>query len=217
MQGLLLSLAMALGAAPGEAWPSGTLIFLENCNSVVEFSTGDEIGHVALVFPEGKKIWIYEATPGKVRRVTWSEYEVELARINARRKADDQMRVLALIPQKAYTLQETAAMRKFLDDQIGRRYSVKNYVRDKPGDGIHCAELASTTLTRSGRYDFSDFHAIHPAALFALVQPTYEPAQTLELPAWESDETWCQRADRRWGEIWAWCRWSGREMVSLCW
>ena len=64
--------------------PEGTLLFLENCSSVVEWSTRGEIAHVAIVISEGNAVYIYEATPAKVRRVTLDEYQTELARINRR-------------------------------------------------------------------------------------------------------------------------------------
>src|SRR5262245_41196382 len=145
------SLSVAVGAA---SFPDGTLLFLENCNSVVEYTTRGEVAHVALVFHDRDDAWVYEATPGKVRRVKIEEYFVELARLNHRRDDDDQIRMLAARPKTAYTDEEVAKMRTYLDGQIGRRYSVKNYLRGKPYDGVHCAELASSTLNQSGRYAF---------------------------------------------------------------
>ena len=205
--------ALILSAAP---LPDGSLVFLENCNSVVERSTGGEIGHVALAFSDQKTTWIYEATPAQVRRVTLAEYQAELARLNARRDKDDQIRVWALRPRKAYTSAEVAEMREFLAAQLGRRYSVENYVRRKPGKGVHCAELAATTLNSSGRCDYEDCHTLHPTALLALVQPDHLPAEELALPTYEKQGTWCERADRRWAEIWSWCRWSCGEAAALC-
>ena len=42
MHSMFLWAAVTLAAGPLD---DGTLIFLENCNSVVELSTGGEIGH----------------------------------------------------------------------------------------------------------------------------------------------------------------------------
>src|SRR5688500_849745 len=202
MNTILLWSLVALGASPESvaAAPKledGTLVFLENVNSVVEYSTRGKIGHVALAFTDGQEAYIYEATPAEVRRVKVAEYYAELARLNKRRDDDDQVRVWMLRPKKAYSPAEIAAMRKYLDGQIGRRYSLRSYVRGKPGDGshsarlgplevkiavdvkdsdlkdsrqdpppagIHCAELASTTLNQTDRYGFENCHRIHPQA-----------------------------------------------------
>jgi hypothetical protein len=219
---------------------NGCLIFLENCNSVVEFSTGGKIGHVALAFRDGSDTWIYEATPAKVRRVAAAEYYAELARLNKRRDADEQIRAWLLRPKQPYTQDEVGKMREFLDGQIGRRYSLKNYVRgkadgahsteigpvkvrvaidveEKPADGIHCAELASTTLSRTGRYEFKDFHKIHPQALYAAVLPTHFAPAEIIVPQPTVKESWCVRAQKRWAECWTWCGWSCGEAWSLCW
>ncbi len=246
MKFLALCLLLNCGHSPAmpagsPALADGTLVFLENCNSVVEYSTRGKIGHVALAFQEGSESWIYEATPAKVRRVGVEEYFAELARLNARRDADDKMRVWLLRPRVAYSSEESAKMRVFLDAQLGRRYSLRNYVRGKgdgphsakvgpievqvvldtgetkSSDGIHCAELASTTLTESGRYKFQEFHKIHPQALYNAVLATHEAPAELHVSAPDAQESWCVRANRRWGEYWTWCRWSCGEAWTFCW
>ena len=243
MKSLLLVTLLSLGASPAAnpPLPDGTLLFLENCNSVVEWTTESEIGHVALAFTDGKQAYIYEATPAQVRRVTADEYYAELARLNKRRDDDEQIRVWALGPQKAYSAKEAARMREYLDGQLGRRYSVRRYVRGKPADGvhsielgrvqvklaidaespptegIHCAELASTTLNQSGRYAFDDCHRIHPQALYAAMKPTSAKPLEIALPAPAAKETWCVRTQRRWGEWRTWCGWSCQEAWSWCW
>ena len=147
---LLLVLMAAAAASRAAELSDGTLLFLENCSSVVERSTHGEIAHVALVFGDASQRWVYEATPAKVRRVKLDDYLLELARSNRRRNASDEIRVFALRPEPEYTSEETAKMRAFLDSQLGRRYSVKNYVRGKPYDGIHCAELTASTRGPAG-------------------------------------------------------------------
>lgn len=224
MNWLLLSAALTLGASTGaerDAFENGTLIFLENCNSVVEYSTRADIGHVAMVFRsdagEGAAVWIYEATPGEVRRVLLNEYYAELARINKRRDSDDQVRVWALRPKKPYSDDEVSRMREYLDEQVGRRYSIKNYVRKKPGDGIHCAELASNTLNRSGRFVFEQCHRIHPSALFAAMKSTHHSPVEVQIPTLTAKESWCVRANRRWSEWSNWCGWSCKEAWLMLW
>jgi hypothetical protein len=240
MNSLWIVALAALGTAPfDKSVGDGTLIFLENCNSVVEYSTKGKIGHVALVFHDGGETYFYEATPGKVRRVTADEYFVELARLNKRRDADDQIRVWMLRPRTAYTANQAGAMRTFLDAQIGRRYSLRNYVlKEKsdgkhdaelgplkieiavgghqPTEGIHCAELASTTLVESGRYDFTNCHKINPHALYTAVLPTHHAPEEVAVPPLAVKESWCVRAQRLWSEAWTWCGWSCGEAWAFC-
>src|SRR5207244_1398978 len=79
---IALSCAFLTAGARGAELPDGTLLFLENCNSIVQRTTHGEIAHVALAFQEGGQRWVYEATPAKVRRLTVDDYFIELARLN---------------------------------------------------------------------------------------------------------------------------------------
>jgi len=207
----------AFAASSGWSFPDGTLLFLENCNSVVEYTTHGEIAHVALVFRDDGEPWVYEATPGKVRRVSAEAYFIELARLNQRRADDDQIRALALRPKVDYLSEEIEKMRSHLDQQLGRRYSVKNYVRGKPYDGIHCAELASSTLNQSGRYAFAECHKLNPQALYSAILPTHSTPQVVAIPALETQEPWRLRLKRSWSGWFNWCRWSCREAWLWCW
>jgi hypothetical protein len=216
MHSLLLWAALSL---PGSPLEDGTLIFLENANSVVEYSTGGKIGHVALVFNDDDGCNVYEATPGQVRRVALSDYHAELARINRRRDADEQVRAWVYRPTPPYTESELQAMRAALEAQVGRRYSVRNYVRRKPGDGIHCAELTSLVLNASGRFQLERGAKIHPAALYAQIEVSehYGPVEEIAIVQPEDREAWCLRAQRRTAGWFTWCGWSCREAWLWCW
>jgi hypothetical protein len=180
-------------------------------------TTRGSVGHVALAMSEGGDAWIYEATPAVVRRVSPAAYYLELARVNERRKEDDQVRVWAMYPQVPYSTDETAAMRDYLDSQLGRRYSIKNFVLGQPGDGIHCAELTASTLNRSGRFMLDECQSLHPSGLCQEVQPLYQERVAIEIPAPSVQETWCARAQRRWSGWLTWCGWSCEEALSYCW
>ena len=216
MHSLLLWAAVSLSASPLE---DGTLLFLENCNSVVEYSTSGKVGHVALAFHDADACYVFEATPGEVRRVSLDDYFAEVARINRRKRTDDQVRVWSFRPTPAYTDKEVSAMRAALDAQLGRRYSVRNYVRRKPGDGIHCAELAALVLNASGRFALEDGAKLHPAALHAVILQSehYGSAEELDVPLIASRESWCVRAQRRTAEWFSWCGWSCHEAWLWCW
>ena len=213
MYAWLLLVSLATAAEPLE---DGTLLFLENCSSVVQRSTNSSVGHVAIVMHEENESWIYEAIPGGVRRVKADDYYAELSRLNTRKNEEKQIRAFALRPEKPFTAAERQAMRHYLEEQIGRRYSVKNYVRGEAGRGIHCSELASQAMNASGRYQWEHCYSIHPSRLQELIDPTYKNPAAIELPLYECKETWCQRAQRRWDHVRIWCNWSCGEAFSFC-
>lgn len=64
----------------------GSLLFLEHGNPVVEMVTRKQITHVGIVFVDSDTAWLYEAVPGKVRRVPLSAYYRELSEYNRGRK-----------------------------------------------------------------------------------------------------------------------------------
>ena len=205
--------SLAVCAEPLE---DGSLIVLENCSSVVQRATHGSVGHVAIVMNEKQEAWVYEAIPGKVRRLTVDEYYAELSRLNARKNEEKQIRTFVLRPEKPYTQPEREAMRHYLDEQVGRRYSVKGYVRGQESAGVHCAELASHTLNESGRYHWEHCHSISPSQLQELVDSTYSDPTAVELPAYAEEESWCQRAQRRWDSFRVWCSWSCGEAWYFC-
>src|SRR5438132_890147 len=116
---LVLAFGAAAAASRAAELSDGTLLFLENCSSVVERTTHGEIAHVAMVFGDNGRRWVYEATPAKVRRVKLEDYLADLARSNQRRKGNDEIGVFALRPQPEYAPDEAAKMRAYLDSQLG--------------------------------------------------------------------------------------------------
>jgi hypothetical protein len=214
MNTLILLAALTLGANPIQ---DGTLLYLQNCSSVVQLSTHSEIDHVALAFAREGEMWIYEATPAQVRRVPLAMYEEELAKLNVRRQTDEKIHVWALNPQRPYSAAELATINGYLDAQIGRRYSLENYVKKRPGTGVQCAELAASALNQAERYTFTDCYSINPAALVSHLQSVSLPAAEVAIPKLATKETWCERSNRRWGEIWSWCSWSCGEAWAFCW
>jgi hypothetical protein len=216
MNALLLVSLSLLGQAKLD---DGSLVVLENCNYWVERYTSAPIGHVAVAVNEEQRTWIYEATPGKVRRLTWDDYRAELAKLNAdrQRKKKQQIVTWVLEPKAALTRQQATDLKCYLDSQLDRRYSVKGIVRGKTGDGIHCAELASQALNAAGLADIDDCHKQSPAAVRDIAGPLCDPAYRASVAAQAVEETWCQRAWRRWTHAAVMCRWSWGEAWRFCW
>lgn len=124
MNGLILTAAL-LAASP--AVPDGTIIFLQKSNDVVELYTGSDKTHVGIIFSDAKHRWVYEATPGKVRRVTLPVYLRTIAESNQGRSED--ICVLLKQPKREYSEQDLYQMRHHLDMQLGKPYTIRNIVR----------------------------------------------------------------------------------------
>ena len=197
------------------AIPDGSLLVLRNSNKPVAVATDSQITHVAIVFNHGGTEWVYEATPAKVRQLRLAEYRRELGELN--RDRNQPVRVSVLEPKSPYSEAQVARMRTHVASQIGRRYSVKSYVRGKEFDGIHCAHLAAATLAASGRFQFAEPYAISPSELIAKIGPLHKPPVSLAVETRETDANWCERSWATWFNYGAWCRWACYESWSFCW
>jgi hypothetical protein len=145
------------------------------------------------------------------------EYHYELSRLNDGRSTE--MQLYAMRPTTAYKQTQLGRMRSYLDDQLGRRYSVKGYVRGKESAGIHCAEFVSTALGKSGRAHFERNFEVTPGNLVERVSSVYYDPKRLKICGnpMEEDRTWCEQS---WGGLtgWTtWCGWSMTEVFSWPW
>jgi hypothetical protein len=197
----------------------GSLVLLENCNYWVERYTGAPIGHVAVAVNESDRTWIYEATPGKVRRLTWDDYRAELAKLNSDRQRKKKQEIITWVlqPKEALSKQQSAEMKCYLDSQLDRRYSVRGIVRGKEGDGIHCAELASHALNAAGLTHIAECHRQSPAAVREAALPLSVAAIRATIAPPVVAESWCGRVWRRWSNAAMLCRWSWGEAWGFCW
>lgn len=213
MAALCLWMTLALGAP---AAPDGTLLFLENSNLFVELYTGSDTTHVAIVMTEGDESWVYEATPHEVRKLKLAAYYEELALLNDRRGKKSQIRVTMAPPKQAYSAEQVAKMRAYLETQLERRYSIKGYVRGE-SDGIHCAELAARTLCSAGVLSIERCQDQSPAALLAKMKPLSSSLSTVAITAPVQQQGWCERSWERWSSFGNWCQWSCWEAWTFCW
>lgn len=209
--------AMMLAATSVSTVPveSGTVLILKHSNKVVAAWTDAEVTHVALAMREGDETWVYEATPGEVRRLPFREYCRELGELNHGKKTRVELWTMA--PQRTWSAGEESSVRRYLDAQLGRRYSIKNYVRGKEGDGVHCAELTASALEQTGRYYFQRAYSHSPAALYKLLQRSYAPARPLAVSAVKPREPWCRRTWNRCASWADWCSWACYESWTFCW
>jgi hypothetical protein len=168
-----------------------------------------------MIFNIANQPYVYEATPAAVRKLVLTEYCREIAEQNRGRATEQLVQLRLYSPARPYTEIERNRLRVYLESQIGRRYSVRGYVRDRSGDGIHCAEFVSTALVRTGRYQFPPSYSISPVSLVAQIKPTH--AMSVELPTGEhrSRESWCHRSWAWWSGAFTWCGWACREFCTM--
>ncbi len=208
---MLLTLALS---APTQV-PDGSLLVFKNSNKPVTQFTGSTVTHVAMIFHHGSTEWVYEATPAKAWRLTLAEYRRELGELN--RGGTQTASVSVLKPKYPYSKLQIERMRKHAASQIGRRYSIKGYVRGKEFDGIHCAQLAAATLETSGRFQFDRKYALSPGELVATISPSYNPPVPLAVEPRTSSRSWCDRSWTTWFNYGTWCRWACYETWTFCW
>jgi hypothetical protein len=208
-------LLAALWCGP-PAIEDGSLLFLENSNRFVEIYTSSTITHVAVVMHEGSEPWVYEATPSEVRRIKLEEYYEELGKLNQRRRDDEKIRVWLARPRTPYKAQQRTAINELLKAQVGRRYSIKGYVRGQ-SDGIHCAELAARALCAASVLELDNCQQVSPAVLHQKMVPLSQSLTTIAIAEPTEKPGWYQRTSSDAAGYCNWCRWSCWETWMFCW
>jgi len=166
-----LIVASVLLCATTPELPDGSLIFLDHSNNIVERYTDAITTHVAIVINDKDgRPWVYEAEPPKVRKVKLSEFYDDIARLKRKRK---KIRFWVYTPLEPYNDRQVKAMRDYLEQQVGRKYSIKSYLRGRELDGIHCSEMASRALGKSQRFRIFNPARTSPNGLLRRIKHLY--------------------------------------------
>lgn len=196
---------------------SGDLLFVQNSHNVVECYTHSSYSHVAMAMKEGDETWVYEAEIPVVTRYTLKQWLTTIGNHNSDRPQSPAV-ITVVRPQKAYTDSEIKKMKAYLDKQRGRRYSLRGYVRNTPGNGIHCSELCSGAMEASERFKFSTpNYAIAPYTLLRSLSKTHHqcgPRLKVTLRA-DQRMSWCERSAAWWSKRPTFCLWSCWETIRF--
>ena len=212
MHGILLAVAVLGASAPIE---NGAILMLQNSNKVVSGFTDSDITHLAIILRAEGRTWVYEATPAKVRRVLLKQYYSEISLLN--RDRQPATRVWLKRPRRAFSDDEEARLRNYLNSQLGRRYSIRGYVRDDAGDGIHCAALTAEAMQRTGRVAFSEPQRENPSTVMLRLREHYRPSEYVVIPpAPPSRKPLCVRVWHSFQGFRLWCGWSLYESLRFC-
>jgi len=192
--------------------PDGALLFVDHGSRIVECYTDSPTTHVAVVMYEDGVPYVYEAEPPKVRRYRLTEWFEQYGRQNegSKRKA-----IITIFGSKSEdSSSELARKKEYLDDQVGRRYSLRGYIRRIPGDGIHCSEMTAEMLGLSRPY------AVSPYKLRSIVSETTHvqigKQFYVEIKP-EHQRSWGTRTADWWKDRGRWCDWSCGESWRWCW
>jgi hypothetical protein len=203
---------LAIATAP--ELPDGTLLFVENGYNIVERFTDSSYSHVAIVV-DGQ---VYEANPPKVIKYSVEDWFTNIGKNNE--GIGSPAIVEALLPNTPYSEAELKAMREYLEKQVGRRYSVKGYLKKHAGDGIHCAEMCSAALETTGRINFeSENCRFSPGTLRETVESSYhrDGMKLYVSTKKEHRRNVTERLKDYWARQTTMCKWSCIETMLYCW
>jgi len=192
---------------------NGTLLFVENGQNLVECYTKSSYSHVAIVLDD----CVYEAELPEVKKYTVQEWFTNIGKYNDGKGSPALVEIQA--PDKPYTKEELGKMKVFLESQVGRRYSIRGYLRKIPGTGIHCSEMCATALESSGRCNFSVQNCeISPGDLHDWISGHHQVGNQLYVRIKpEHRRTLCSRWSDWWKHKGTACGWSCCESLTFCW
>lgn len=135
------------------ALESGDLLFVQNSHNLVENYTKSTYSHVAIVIKDNQQIWVYEASPPVIKKYTLDDWLDQIGQYNLNHKQSPA--VLKIVsPNWSYSDNDIFEMKCFLEKHLGRRYSIRGYVRGVKTNGIHCSEMCAGALESTGKIDF---------------------------------------------------------------
>lgn len=137
---------------------TGTLIFSEGDCLAVRAYTCSSFTHVAVVVMKEDQPFVYDSMNGVgVRCLSLDEY--------LETQAPDE--VCLYHPKREFTTDETEKFENFLDEQIGRPYSVSHHLTGRRCEGMHCSEYVTEALAKIDWLKVNNPARVSPASLAA--------------------------------------------------
>jgi len=128
-------------------YKDGTLFVIKNGNRTVQLVTKSPYTHMAVIFKEDGKYYVYESAYKKgVRKVRLNDY-MNLVKAEADERC---LSMYVMQPKIRWTPSQRKKMLDYLHSQLGRRYSVRSYIKGRPMKGIHCSELIANMFSKAG-------------------------------------------------------------------
>jgi len=143
-------------------WKGGILV------GPIYRATGSLLTHVAIILDN----IVYEATPPRVHKLQFTDYEEHLDKLAASRFI--QRRDFSWFirqPRLAYSAADTAVMRKYAESQMGRPYRLRGWWSDDTS-GIFCSQYIGNMLEKTGLIRSLD-NKESPVSLYNKLLPFY--------------------------------------------
>lgn len=116
--------------------PDGTLLFVEGGSEIVMEYTNSPYSHVGIIFNENGVPYVYEAVRPRCRKIRLETYI----------KQNQRGVKLWIRKPKNLSVENCDKMKKYCEDELGRRYGISNYLNGKSSKRIHCSELVTRAL-----------------------------------------------------------------------
>jgi len=161
MQSVLMILCL-IGAVPHGIYRPGTAIFTEDGILVgpIERHTGSRISHAAIILYENGQPWVYEAALPCVRRMPLYDFQEKQKHFKRRN-----IKIHYVEAKQDYTQEQLDKMLVYANGQLGRKYKLRGYWKDKEVKGIHCSQFVGDVIAQSGRIR-SDHWKETPVSLY---------------------------------------------------
>lgn len=203
----------ALCIAPSTSPTEGTLVVLRDSNVIVKQYTQSSWTHIGLLLKMDGEFHVFEASPGAVRKMTMTEFSRVAApsRFTGRRAGP---LVYFVPPRIPFSPNEIKSMREFAVQQIGRRYSIKGILRDRPVEGMNCAQFVAATLQQTGRVRFENTFSQTPSSVLGHTRLLYGDMFPVRLANPSPDRGWFDSAHRAFRDGQEWMEWSTWEALN---
>jgi len=162
---------------PHRSYPAdGSVIFWEKgiLKEPIYRNTGSDLTHAAIVLYIGSEPWVYEAVPLRVHRLPLDTY---LKRLEEMRQTPFHQRRefswFLIQPRNSFTADELKAMKQYADSQLGRRYMLRGWWKNREVRGTHCSQLIGNIIERSG-WIVSSRYRESPGSLHAKLTLLYD-------------------------------------------
>ncbi len=137
-------------------------------------NTGSNLVHVAIVLYEDDKPYVYEATWPEVRKMPLDDYLKHLADKKFKRVPTVRgFKWFMMQPKEEYTAQQLTDMKQYARSQLGRRYMMRGYWKNKEVRGIMCSQFVGNCIEKSGKIKSANFKE-SPVSLKEKIKDLYE-------------------------------------------
>jgi hypothetical protein len=146
------------------AYRDGTIIIVENqvLSRIIARQTGSpyNFNHSAIILHDANGYpWVYESTWPVVKRTPLWQFQ-QWARKVAQRRAvlrRGGLGVYYIEPKYPYTEYQLQQMKAYAKSQLGRRYMMRGWWKNREVRGIHCSQYVGNILEESGRLPSMNF------------------------------------------------------------